>query len=245
MAKVRSPNYPSVDLSSALAMARKAFDKDNRNKMSRAALAKHLGHDTLSGPALTKLGAIRAYGLIEGAGDEVRITDDAVTALMAPDASPERRGALARLAVHPVIFKDLRKEYPASLPSDDNLRYYLIKRGFPSDTAAKAGKSFLATMRLVEGLGGGYDSAPETTEEEPDMSDETEAAPVEARRPLVRTTFPVEAEGTRREVITLDEGDVIITFPENLSADSFGDLKDHLDLFVKKMQRRAGTDKVN
>jgi hypothetical protein len=40
-------------------------------------------------------------------------------------------------------------------------------------------------------------------------------------------------------VPTLDEGDVVITFPENLSAQSFGDLKDHLNLFIKKMQRRA------
>jgi hypothetical protein len=38
---------------------------------------------------------------------------------------------------------------------------------------------------------------------------------------------------------TLDEGDVVITFPENLSADSFGDLQAYLDLFIKKMQRRA------
>jgi hypothetical protein len=44
---------------------------------------------------------------------------------------------------------------------------------------------------------------------------------------------------TRQEVITLDEGDVVISFPENLSAQSFGDLKDHLALFIKKMQRRA------
>jgi hypothetical protein len=44
----------------------------------------------------------------------------------------------------------------------------------------------------------------------------------------------------RREVITLDEGDVVIVFPEDLSVESFGDLKDHLDLFVKKIQRRIG-----
>jgi hypothetical protein len=45
--------------------------------------------------------------------------------------------------------------------------------------------------------------------------------------------------GTRQEVVTLDEGDVVITFPENLSVQSYEDLKDHLDLFIKKMQRRA------
>ena len=45
--------------------------------------------------------------------------------------------------------------------------------------------------------------------------------------------------GNRREVITFDEGDVVISFPENLFSDSFGDLRDHLDLFIKTMQRRA------
>jgi hypothetical protein len=43
----------------------------------------------------------------------------------------------------------------------------------------------------------------------------------------------------RQEIITLDEGDVVLTFPANLILESFGDLKDHLDLFIKKMQRRA------
>jgi hypothetical protein len=37
----------------------------------------------------------------------------------------------------------------------------------------------------------------------------------------------------RREVITFDEGDVVITFPDSLNVDSFQDLKAHLD------QRRA------
>jgi hypothetical protein len=50
--------------------------------------------------------------------------------------------------------------------------------------------------------------------------------------------------GLRQEVITLDEGDVTITFPADLSPDSFDDLKDHLDLFVKKMQRRASVQKI-
>jgi hypothetical protein len=32
---------------------------------------------------------------------------------------------------------------------------------------------------------------------------------------------------------------VVLTFPPNLTPESFGDLKAHLDLFIKKMQRRA------
>ena len=32
---------------------------------------------------------------------------------------------------------------------------------------------------------------------------------------------------------------MVITFPDNLSPESFGDLQAYLDLFIKKMQRRA------
>ena len=45
--------------------------------------------------------------------------------------------------------------------------------------------------------------------------------------------------GTRHEVFTLDERDVTITFPSHLSSNSFEDLRGYLELFVKKMQRRA------
>jgi len=60
-------------------------------------------------------------------------------------------------------------------------------------------------------------------------------------RPLNSPRLPEEKppQGTRREVFALDEGDVVITFPETLSADSFADLKAYLEVFVKKVQRRA------
>lgn len=49
----------------------------------------------------------------------------------------------------------------------------------------------------------------------------------------------------RREVFTLDEGDVVLVFPDNLSAASYEDLEAHLQLFLRKAKRRVaaeGTD---
>lgn len=48
--------------------------------------------------------------------------------------------------------------------------------------------------------------------------------------------------GKRREVFALDEGDVVLTFPESLSADSFEDLRSYVDVFLRKAARRAGVD---
>jgi len=45
--------------------------------------------------------------------------------------------------------------------------------------------------------------------------------------------------GARKEVFTLDEGDVVMTFPDNLSTASYEDLESHLQLFLRKAKRRA------
>lgn len=180
MAKVRSPNYPMLDLGAALIAARKAFSKDNRNKMSKGALAKHLGHDSLSGPALGKIGSLRAYGLIEGNGDELKVTDDAVHAMMAPEGSAERSAAMLKMATQPKLFQEIRKDFP-TLPSADNLKFWLVKRQFASDAAEKAAKTYLATMRLVDGGPQEYDSGDDDMEPEP---------PVTVQQPPVDKSTP-------------------------------------------------------
>ncbi len=47
-------------------------------------------------------------------------------------------------------------------------------------------------------------------------------------------------KGARREVFALDEGDVVLTYPDELSVDSYDDLDGYLKLFLKKARRRAG-----
>jgi len=175
MAKVKSPNYPRLGLGEALAATRTAFEKDNRNKMSQAALAKHLGHDSLSGPAYTKIGTLRAYGLIEGRGDELRVSDDAVTALMAPEGSPERAVAVGALAAKPGIYQEIRADFPTP-PSVENLKFWLIKRKFAQDAAETAAKAYLSTLRFVAGGGAEYSSGSDSEPERASMTPQTHAA---------------------------------------------------------------------
>jgi hypothetical protein len=133
-------------------------------------LAKHLGYSSLNGRALGKIGAVRAYGLVDGSGDELRISDDAVAVLAAPADSPVRAAALGRLAVRPPLFQELRKDFPDTLPSLENLKFTLVQRQFTSDAAEKAAKSYLATMNLVAGVPDAY--SPEEENETPDAGDE-------------------------------------------------------------------------
>jgi hypothetical protein len=171
MAKTRSPNYPNYDLAGALRLAEKVWEKDKRNKVPRAALAAHLGHESLSGPALGKIGALRAYGLLEGGGEELNLSEHAITALKAPAGSDEQKAALATLALNPALFKAIKKAYPATLPSRENLTYWLIKEGFTDTAASIAAKSYLSTMALVEGLGAAYNSDNEQDGAEDDANE--------------------------------------------------------------------------
>lgn len=47
------------------------------------------------------------------------------------------------------------------------------------------------------------------------------------------------ANGSRKEVFALDEGDVTLIFPASLSQTSFEDLEAYLQVFLRKAKRRA------
>lgn len=251
----RSPNYPAIDLATALVSVEKAFKAENRNKMSRLVLAKNLGYNSLNGRSLGQIGAVRAYGLIDGRGDELRVSDDAVTALMAPGGSPERKGALERLAEEPGLFKQLRALFPDAMPSEENIKFQLVKRGFTADAAGKAAKTYLKTMKLVSENPNEY--YPSDDQEEPEMQQQTsETKKVSKTYPEIHSsaaqlggkgTVTANSSVVRRAVFTLDEGDVVIEFPKDLSKESVEDLAEYLETFMKRARREtkdANTDEA-
>jgi hypothetical protein len=238
MAVSRSPNYPFLTLGEALDAIRPVLKAEHRNKMSRQVLAAHLGYSSISGRALAKMGALKAYGLVEGVGDDTRVSADALICVEAPEDDPERLDALRRCAMKPTIFREIAREFE-TLPSDHNLRFWLIKRGYTPDAAGKAVQTYLATMRLVGDSGAIYNPLP--TEDEMDTSTETARAETAARAPATRAAeFPAPV-GTRRFVVNLPDGDAVLTYPAEMSSAGFQDLKDYLDLFLKKALREQET----
>jgi hypothetical protein len=242
MARTRSPNYPLLDLSEAISAVQPVFSAENRNKFSRSVLAEHLGYSGLNGRALGKIGAVRAYGLIEGSGDDLRLSEDAITALVAPEGSPDRREALERCALKPALFEELSQEFQG-LPSENNLKFWLIKRHFTAEAAGRAASTYLSTMRLVSGAEAYYSSP----------SDDGESAMlpavIESKGPSgpvylgTKAVPKASTPGVLQEVFNLQEGPVTLTFPASLSEESFEDLSDYLQLFLRKAKRRAAASK--
>lgn len=248
MAKVRSPNYPLMDLGAALEAVRPALRAENRNKMSRGVLAKHLGYNSLNGRALGKIGAVRAYGLIDGSGDELRISDDAITALLNPDKGIVYRDALKRLADKPSLFQEIQKQYPSDLPSETNLSFWLVQqKHFTQEAAGKAAKTFLATMRLVYDDAAGYNPSPEREEQEPAMVQPQMGAAAQRILDLPASSFSkpgIMQPGMMQEVFNLEEGTVTLMFPGSMSEDSYQDLEDRLKIVLRGLKRRSALRKM-
>ncbi|HXO42692.1 MAG TPA: hypothetical protein VN999_14660 [Thermoanaerobaculia bacterium] len=159
MAKSRSPNYPGISLGDALERARLIYDREHRGKMAQEVVAAHLGYNGLNGASLTMISALRKYGLLEGEGRELRISQDGVTILVDRPDSTERQDALRRCALRPVLFAEIAADFDGDVPSEDNLRIYLQKKGFITRAASAAARSFRETMELATQEGGGYSRA--------------------------------------------------------------------------------------
>jgi hypothetical protein len=130
MAKMRSPNYPKFNLATALDKVELVYKAEHTHPADREVIARNLGYSSLNGASLTTIGALNSYGLLESAGDQLKVSDDAVTILELPKGHPERVAALSRRANTPKLFADLQEEFGDSLPSDVNLRHFLIKKKF-------------------------------------------------------------------------------------------------------------------
>lgn len=148
-------NYPGFSLNDAIGFTRRLWQAEHRNRVPRKLVAERLGYKGLSGIALRKIGAMKAYGLLDGSGDAQQISSLAVKILEAPEGSKDRQEARDLAATKPPLFKDIREHFE-SRPSMENLRYYLINKGFSPSAAIKAAEAYLATMGVDDGGTSGY-----------------------------------------------------------------------------------------
>jgi hypothetical protein len=156
MAAPRSPRYPLIDLPSSIALIRKVWKAEGRNTMSPEVAAKHMGYKGINGASLRTIATLRKFRLLEGRGDDVKVSDDAITILADEETkSPERAEAIKRSAFNEGLYAELKAKF-STKPSETNLRAYLIKNGFSEDAARTATAVYLSTLEFVEKETSGY-----------------------------------------------------------------------------------------
>lgn len=133
----KSPRAPSIALDEAIERVMKVYDKERLHPAPTEVVAQNLGYKgASSGSALSAMASLRYYGLLERPADGLlAVTKDVEALKFAPDENLKRSLLLTFLR-RPVLFAELLEKYSTGLPSDANLKYDLIQRGFLPTTAA-------------------------------------------------------------------------------------------------------------
>jgi hypothetical protein len=158
MTKARSPSYPVIGLKEAVERVGAVYARDYQNPIPRAVAVQHMGYNSLNGKSLGVLSALSKFGLIEGRGDDTRVTDLAVSVIAHPAGSQERALAIRSAASNPGLFSELDARFQGGRASDQAIRSYLLTMKFIPPAADIAVRAYRETKQFVEEESRGYNS---------------------------------------------------------------------------------------
>jgi hypothetical protein len=124
-----------------------------------------MGYNTLNGASATAISALHKYGLLERAGDEIKVSERALR-ILHPHSPQEKADAIRAAAGEPVLFAELAERFPGALPNEDLLRNYLLRQGFATGAVGVVIAAYRDTSDMVAAEGRGYDSAHSTAAQE-------------------------------------------------------------------------------
>ncbi|MGH9432638.1 MAG: hypothetical protein ACRD3T_13935 [Terriglobia bacterium] len=130
--RVRSPNYPGVNLESAIRLANDFYKVERRNSANVAVAVRHWGFNSrASSGGIVSVAALKSFGLIDdsGAGSErqVKLSDLGFKIVIDErNVSAERDAAIKEAALRPNIYAKLWNRWKNELPSDENFRHVLL-----------------------------------------------------------------------------------------------------------------------
>lgn len=240
-AKERSPNFPFISLANALERARQFMAEEKRGSAPFTVAAGHWGYSSTSSGAMQTAAALKSYGLIsdEGSGPQrkVRLTDLALRILL--DDRPnsiEREQYKRQAALSPTVAVEIYQKWPDSLPSEANLRHYLIlERGFKPETAAKVvsilqeNESVTNPAAAASISGSNYDKVDTSS---------MESARITTRASSTAGTIPNSVRVER--LIDPDSGiDVVLQFGGEPTIKTYDFIKDYIELRLKRMREKG------
>src|SRR5665213_535998 len=97
------------------------FSNQHTHGAPREVVAKSMGYNSLNGASATSISALVKYGLLDGRGDEIRISDRTMR-ILHPQSAEEKASALREAAGEPVLFRELAEKFPGRMPSEEILR---------------------------------------------------------------------------------------------------------------------------
>lgn len=230
----KSPRAPSMPLDEALDRAIKAYDRDRLHPAPSEVFAQNIGYKSAnSGAAISAIASLRYFGLVERPSDGMlAITKSVESYKFAPDESM-RQARLLEFVRQPALYDELLTKYDLGLPSDANLRYELIQRGFAPAAAESALLSFKRSVDFV-GYFDRSDRAPvlatEVQSKQSDLQELTTAVPTAV---FANRDTPALLEGEDRIPIRLPGGRrAWLVIPTPFYEADKDRIKAHIDLLL-------------
>jgi hypothetical protein len=148
MAKMRSPNYPSISLRESYQRVKLLWQKERKTAVPAEVAAKAIGYAGLSGPSRTALSALKKFGLVDSDDRTVRVSELALR-ILHPANETEEAKAFQQAALKPELFAQVYTNMQEA--SDDALRSYLItKLDFSEAGANQFIKTYRDTMDVAK-----------------------------------------------------------------------------------------------
>jgi hypothetical protein len=151
MAKiVRSPRAPSFSLEESLRNALTIYDGNGKHLIPVEVAAKALGYSGANnGSAARALASMKSFGLLESNNKgDLAVSADVEGYRYAPD-DEHKQDLLVKWLRLPKIYAELLDEYHDRLPSDQAIRYKLIKMGFLPSAAEECLKNLKASVQFA------------------------------------------------------------------------------------------------
>lgn len=147
----KSPRAPSVSLDEALVRVMKVYDRERLHPAPTDVVAQHLGYKSANnGSAMSTLASLRYFGLLERPKEGMLcVTKEVESFKFAPDEKLKRALLLGFLK-RPALYSELLEKYESGLPSDANLKFELIQRGFAPQAAESALVVFKGSVAFAD-----------------------------------------------------------------------------------------------
>lgn len=238
MARTRSPNYPAVDLQTAVDLVSKLEKFAQRHPVPADSAIEKAWSFKPGGHGYQCIAALRQFGLIQEEGSaskrHIRLTDDAAKVV---HNHPERAAILRAAALRPKVHAAIAAKYQGALPPDDTIRTYLLFDYQPPFNPASVGE-FLSQLRKTIAYSGVDLSAGEAEnvvihpkpEYPAGRSPGGVVTPPAPKRPPLTT-------GMTQAIFPLEEGEALLQMPTHLSKESFEDFEQWVALILKKAKR--------
>ena len=129
--RVRSPKFPFIDLETAIQRASTFYESEKRNSASIPVAMKTWDYNDKSSGGQQTVSTLKEFGLMEDYGNKearrVKLTDRALRIILDKREDLSQRDQLVQeAALLPKIHETLWERHEHELPSDTNLKHYLM-----------------------------------------------------------------------------------------------------------------------